>query len=47
MKRRPVCASDGVQDLSECHMRQQACQANVTVVVVKQGPCGKFGVYIV
>ena len=23
--RRPICASDDVQDLTECHMRRQAC----------------------
>ena len=40
--RRPVCASDGVQDLSECHMRQQACLADVRVTVAKQGTCGNF-----
>ena len=37
---KPVCASDRVQDLSECHLRRQACQGNITVTVTKQGPCG-------
>ncbi|KAK2561274.1 Collagen alpha-6(VI) chain [Acropora cervicornis] len=37
----PVCASDGVQDQSECHMRQQACIGNVSVAVEKRGPCEK------
>lgn len=37
---KPVCASDSVQDLSECHLRRQACQGNITVTVAKQGPCG-------
>ena len=37
---RPVCATDGVQDLSECHMRRQACQGDIAVAVAKQGPCG-------
>ena len=39
---RPVCASDNVQDLSECHLKRQACQGNITVTVAKQGPCGTF-----
>ena len=39
---RPVCASDSVQDLSECHLRRQACQGNITLTVAKQGPCGMF-----
>ena len=40
--RRPVCASDGVQDITECHMKQQACLGNISVTVEKQGPCGEF-----
>ena len=44
-ERRPVCASDGVQDLSECHLRSQACQGNINVSVVKQGPCGRFVIH--
>ena len=40
--RRPVCASDDVQDLTECHLKQQACLGNIPVTVVKQGPCGVF-----
>ena len=40
--RRPVCASDEVQDLSECHLKSQACVGNITVSVAKQGPCGVF-----
>ena len=43
--RRPVCASDGVQDLTECHLKQQACQADITVTVKKQGTCGRFAEY--
>ena len=43
--RRPVCASDSVQDLSECHLRQQACLGDVTVAVAKQGPCGMFATH--
>lgn len=39
--RSPVCASDGVQDQSECHMKRQACIGNVSVAVEKRGPCGK------
>ena len=39
--RRPVCASDDVQDLSECHMRRQACLGDMSVTVSTQGPCGK------
>ena len=39
---RPVCASDDVQDLTECHMRQQACRADMNVTVAKEGPCGRF-----
>jgi len=39
---RPVCASDDVQDLSECHLKRQACQGNITATVAKQGPCGTF-----
>ena len=42
MIRRPVCASDDVQDLTECHMRQQACEGNFNVTVAKQGPCGRL-----
>ena len=38
--RKPVCSSDGVQDLTECHFKQQACQANLSITVRKQGPCG-------
>ena len=39
--RRPVCATDGVQDLNECHLRRQACQGDMkSVAVAKQGPCG-------
>ena len=41
LTRRPVCASDGVQDLSECHLRQQACLADINVTIAKQGRCGK------
>lgn len=37
---RPICASDDVQDLTECHMRQQACLAYLNITVDKQGPCG-------
>ena len=40
--RRPVCASDDVQDLSECHLKQQACLGNISVTVVKQAQCGVF-----
>ena len=40
--RRPVCASDGVQDLSECHLRRQACLADMVVFPAKRGPCGRF-----
>lgn len=39
---RPVCASDDVQDLSECHLKRQACQGNINVTISKQGPCGTF-----
>ena len=39
---RPICASDGVQDQSECNMRRQACQGDIRVTVIKQGPCGEF-----
>ena len=39
---RPACASDDVQDLSECHLKRQACQGNINVTVSKQGPCGTF-----
>ena len=41
LMRRPVCASDGVQDLSECHLRQQACLAEINVGIAKRGRCGK------
>lgn len=44
--RRPVCASDDVQDLSECHLRQQACLGNISITVDKQGPCGKFALFL-
>ena len=39
--RNPVCASDGVQDLNECHLRKQACEGDIVAFVVKNGPCGK------
>ena len=38
--RSPICASDDVQDLSECHMRRQACLADLNVTVDKRDPCG-------
>ena len=41
MIRGPVCASDGVQDLSECHLRKQACLADINVTTAKRGRCGK------
>ena len=44
--RRPVCASDDVQDVSECHLRQQACLGNISITVDKQGPCGKFAILL-
>ena len=37
---RPVCASDDVQDMSECHLRRQACQGDMVVFTVKPSPCG-------
>ena len=43
--RSPVCASDDVQDLTECHMKRQACLGNISVTVANQGPCGKFAVH--
>ena len=43
---RPVCATDGVQDLSECHLRRQACQGDLPVAVAKQGPCGMFTIQL-
>jgi len=43
--RRPVCASDDVQDLSECHLKQQACGMDIAVTVAKQAPCGMFGIH--
>lgn len=43
--RRTVCASDDVQDLSECHLKQQACGMDIAVTVAKQGPCGMFGIH--
>ena len=44
--RRPVCATDGVQDLNECHLRRQACQGDMkSVAVAKQGPCGMSAVH--
>ena len=39
---RPVCASDDVQDLSECHLKRQACLGDISVTVAKQSPCGEF-----
>ena len=46
--RRPVCATDGVQDLNECHLRSQACQGDIKgVAVAKQGPCGTFSIHLV
>lgn len=38
---RPVCASDDVQDLSECHLRRQACEGDIVVYTAKRGPCGR------
>ena len=43
----PVCATDGVQDLSECHLRQQACQGDMPVAVAKQGTCGMFAIQFI
>ena len=40
--RSPICATDDVQDLSECHMKQQACLADLNITVAKQGPCGTY-----
>ena len=40
--RSPVCASDDVQDLSECHMKRQACEMDIAVTVDKRAPCGTF-----
>ena len=40
----PVCASDRVQDQSECHLRQQACLLDINVTVAKQGPCGRSSI---
>lgn len=45
-RRRPICASDDVQDLTECHMRRQACLGDISVTVAKQSPCGKFSLII-
>ena len=44
---RPVCATDGVQDLSECRLRQQACQGDLPVAVAKQGTCGMFTIQFI
>ena len=38
---RPVCASDDVQDQSECHLRRQACLGDMVVYTAKRSPCGK------
>lgn len=38
---RPVCGSDDVQDLSECHLRRQACQGDMIVFTTKRSPCGR------
>ena len=42
-----MCASDGAQDKSECHLRQQACKGNVTIHVAKQGTCGGLCVFLI
>uniref|UniRef100_A0A1I8EK75 Agrin n=1 Tax=Wuchereria bancrofti TaxID=6293 RepID=A0A1I8EK75_WUCBA len=34
-----VCATDGVTYLSECHMRQAACQQQKFIVIAFRGPC--------
>ena len=39
---KPVCASDDVQDISECHVRQQACQGDMVVYTAKRSPCGRL-----
>ena len=44
--RNPVCASDGVQDLNECHLRKQACEGDIVAFVAKSGPCGKYLTFI-
>lgn len=41
----PVCATDGVQDQSDCHMRRQACRGDIGVTVAKQGACGEFNTF--
>ena len=38
---RPVCASDDVQDLSECHLRRQACEGDMVVYTARRSPCGR------
>ena len=37
---KPVCASDGVQDRSECHMKRQSCSSEDMLTVTKPAPCG-------
>ena len=44
---RPVCATDGVQDLNECHLRRQACQGDILVAIAKQGTCGMMIIHSV
>ena len=43
--RRPVCASDDVQDRSECHLKQQACRMDIAVTVAKQAACGTSDIH--
>ena len=45
--RNPVCASDGVQDLNECHLRKQACEGDIVAFVAKNGPCGEWIIQLV
>ena len=44
---RPVCTSDHVQDLSECHMKKQACELNIDIAVEKRGACGMLGFVLI
>ena len=37
---RPICASDDVQDRSQCHMRRQSCETGDRVTPAKPVACG-------
>lgn len=44
-KRDPVCGSDGMVYLSECHMRVASCEAGLLITVNNKGVCGMLNLF--